>query len=318
MSAFTETLSAVAGTADSSQVAQVCISDARSCVSATLPTGESVQVLLFGAHVISWKDKNGVEKLWLSQASKLDGSEPIRGGIPLVFPVFMTSPEHNEVGKLPHHGLARISKWRFLGQSACGPVAGSEARDVSVKLDFGLIAAHADPTSRELWPFSFSLVYSVTLTQNSLTTRLTVTNADSRAFEFRVLMHTYLRVNNIGVVQVEGLDGAEFVDTIDGGKVKTQSRALSVTGETGNIYTLDEELPVTVVEGGTAVYHVHRDNLREVVVWNPWTDRAISLDNFGPKDGFKNMICIEPGTVREWLILEPGRVFEGAQTIVSV
>lgn len=56
-------------------------------VIARLPTGESVEVLLFGATVISWKSSNGTENLWLSKAAKLDGSKPVRGGIPVVFPV---------------------------------------------------------------------------------------------------------------------------------------------------------------------------------------------------------------------------------------
>lgn len=56
-------------------------------VSAQLPTGESVEVLLHGATIISWKDAAGAEKLWLSDAAVLDGSKAVRGGIPLVFPV---------------------------------------------------------------------------------------------------------------------------------------------------------------------------------------------------------------------------------------
>ena len=59
-------------------------------VLATLPTGESVEILLYGATVISWKDGNGAEKLWVSEAAKLDGSKAVRGGIPLVFPVSST------------------------------------------------------------------------------------------------------------------------------------------------------------------------------------------------------------------------------------
>jgi hypothetical protein len=55
-------------------------------VIARLPTGDSVEVLLYGATVISWKS-NGKENLWLSTAAKLDGSKPVRGGIPVVFPV---------------------------------------------------------------------------------------------------------------------------------------------------------------------------------------------------------------------------------------
>lgn len=56
-------------------------------VNATLPTGETVEVLLHGATVLSWKDASGNEKLWLSEGAVLDGSKAVRGGIPLVFPV---------------------------------------------------------------------------------------------------------------------------------------------------------------------------------------------------------------------------------------
>ncbi len=53
---------------------------------ARLPSGDSVEVLLYGATVISWKS-NGKENIWVSDAAKLDGSKPVRGGIPIVFPV---------------------------------------------------------------------------------------------------------------------------------------------------------------------------------------------------------------------------------------
>lgn len=55
-------------------------------VIAALPSGDSVEVLLYGATVTSWKS-NGKENLWLSTAAKLDGSKPVRGGVPVVFPV---------------------------------------------------------------------------------------------------------------------------------------------------------------------------------------------------------------------------------------
>jgi hypothetical protein len=60
-------------------------------VEATLPTGESVMVHLFGATVTSWKLANGQEQLFVSEKAHLDGSKPIRGGIPVVFPVCLMS-----------------------------------------------------------------------------------------------------------------------------------------------------------------------------------------------------------------------------------
>jgi glucose-6-phosphate 1-epimerase len=63
-------------------------SGSSSKVIATLPSGESVEVLLFGATVTSWKSNGGnTENLWLSEKAALDGSKPVRGGIPVVFPV---------------------------------------------------------------------------------------------------------------------------------------------------------------------------------------------------------------------------------------
>jgi glucose-6-phosphate 1-epimerase len=57
-------------------------------VVASLPSGESVEVYLFGATVTSWKSNGGkTENLWVSEAADLTGNKPIRGGVPVVFPV---------------------------------------------------------------------------------------------------------------------------------------------------------------------------------------------------------------------------------------
>lgn len=65
----------------------VDISADNGTITATLPTGESVTVLLHGATVTSWKSAGGTENLWVSEKAVLDGSKPVRGGVPVVFPV---------------------------------------------------------------------------------------------------------------------------------------------------------------------------------------------------------------------------------------
>jgi glucose-6-phosphate 1-epimerase len=79
--------SALASTSAAPPQPTVDITHDNSRVKAILPTGESVEVLLHGATVISWKDASGAEKLWVSEAAALDGSAAVRGGIPIVFPV---------------------------------------------------------------------------------------------------------------------------------------------------------------------------------------------------------------------------------------
>lgn len=70
----------------SAPAAHVEFSPDNTRVTATLPTGESIEVLLYGAHVISWKC-GGRENLFMSDKAHLDGSKAVRGGVPLVFPV---------------------------------------------------------------------------------------------------------------------------------------------------------------------------------------------------------------------------------------
>lgn len=65
---------------------QPTVSITDNTIEASLPSGESVTVYLYGATVTSWQ-ANGQEQLFLSEKAHLDGSKPIRGGIPVVFPV---------------------------------------------------------------------------------------------------------------------------------------------------------------------------------------------------------------------------------------
>lgn len=58
-----------------------------------------------------------------------------------------------------------------------------------------------------------------------------------------------------------------------------------------------------------------RDNLNQVVVWNPWTG-AKDIGDFKPVDGYKKMICVEAGAVKGWLSLDQGETFEGGVTVV--
>ncbi|CAI4218761.1 unnamed protein product [Parascedosporium putredinis] len=255
--------------------AQVTTSHNNERVSAVLPTGDSVEVLLHGATVISWKDASGAEKLWVSDAAKLDGSKP--------------------------HGFARNAKWDFLGKSTSESTEGSSSSDGSVKLDFGLSSGTLGDDWKAKWGYSFGLVYSVTLSPGNLTTTLVVSNEGEEAFEFQALLHTYLRISDIASTEVVGLENSSFLDKVDGPKTKTQSGAIKITGETDRVYN-PETSPkdaVRVVESGKSTVSLVRDNLPDVV----------------PKDGWKTMICVEAGIVRSWTKLEKGDVFEGGQTL---
>jgi glucose-6-phosphate 1-epimerase len=171
---------------------QAAVDTSGNIIAASLPSRDSVIINLCGATVTSWKSPNGVEQLFLSEKAVLDGSKAIRGGIPVVFPVFGPPPKEHATSSLPQHGFARTSIWEFLGKSTSE--SSSTKSDDSVKLDFGLSTAMLDEESRKAWPYEFGLVYSVTLGKGSLETSLLVQNKGGRSFDFQCLFHTYLRI----------------------------------------------------------------------------------------------------------------------------
>ncbi|KAI4226026.1 MAG: hypothetical protein L6R36_003472 [Xanthoria steineri] len=296
---------------------QVSISDDNSRVTANLPTGQQLQVLLYGATVISWKSANGKENLFLSSKAHLDGSKPVRGGIPLVFPVFGPPSSNHPTGRLPQHGFARNSRWEYLGKSSSeSSTLPNSKGDASVKLDFGLSNSMLSDSK---WDYEFNLTYSVTLSQDSLETSLAVRNTGTSNYEFQVLFHTYLAIDSITETTVSGLEKAAFKDKVQGGKeVEPAGKPISIRSETDRIYTAAPEQAIEILEKGKDRYELTRDMLSDVVVWNPWLEKAKGMADFGPEDGYKKMVCVEAGSVSAWNTLDAGDTWEGGQRIKAL
>ncbi|KAJ9622104.1 uncharacterized protein PV06_05820 [Exophiala oligosperma] len=305
----------------SPSMAQPIVDLSDNILTARLPTGDSVTVYLYGATVTSWKTSNGQEQLFLSQAAALDGSKPIRGGIPLVFPVFGPPPKSHATGQLPQHGFARNSHWEFLGKSTSENV-GRKA-DGSVKLDFGLSSSMLDPGVQKKWAYDFGLVYSVTLGKDKLECQMHVQNKGSEAFDFQVLFHTYLAVKDISKTAVKGLTSSPYVDKVRSAQTFTEdATSLSFSGETDRVYTPPAgkdgaSVPLVVTENGTDSFVVTRDSLPDVTVWNGWEDKIKAMGDFEPKDGWKRYLCIEPGAVSSWTKLDAGDAWEGGCSFES-
>lgn len=73
------------------------------------------EISLFGAHVLRYQRHGEPASLWLSDKAILDGSKPIRGGIPLCWPWFGPSPL----------ALAAASRLMASHATACGRWMGS-------------------------------------------------------------------------------------------------------------------------------------------------------------------------------------------------
>ena len=76
-------------------------------------------------------------------------------------------------------------------------------------------------------------------------------------------------------------------------------------------------VPIGIFEAGKPKFKIERDSLPDVTVWNLWDQKASSMGDFEPKDGWKHMICVEPGAVSDWIKLEGGDAWEGSMRITA-
>ncbi|KAF9099335.1 hypothetical protein BGX29_007164 [Mortierella sp. GBA35] len=270
----------------------------------THPSGASAEVYLYGATLTSWKVANK-ERIFLSEKAILDGSKAIRGGIPLVFPVFGKGKAPHVTAALPQHGFARISLWKLINSS-------EDANTVTAQ--FGLDHTLISEEHRQLWPYEFSLVYTVKLAAETIETQLRVHNVGDKSFDFNTLLHTYFLIPDASKVKVIGLSGVDYADKV----LQTsahQEGDVVIKGEVdrvyGNVKSTDLQIPYVAEQGGV---QLHRKGLSDIVVWNPWTEKAAGMADFGNEE-FHRMICVEAGQVTEFIALAAGGSWEGSQVL---
>jgi len=189
-----------------------------------------------------------------------------------------------------------------------------------VTVEFGLNSTHLTPDQRAKWPHPFQLRYTVSLLSRTLKTFLEVHNNGTLPVHFNTLLHTYLSVPDVTQATIHGLQNTTFTDKVTGGTQATETReTVTVTGEVDRVYT-DVEDDVRVNLGTTdGGYVVEKVGMRDVVVWNPWIEKARGMADFGD-DEYQLMLCVEVGSVAEWVELSAGDRWTGGQrlTVVSV
>ena len=156
------------------------------------PDGSRAVLTLFGAHLVSWKTPDGAEQLFCSERSALDGSRPIRGGVPVIFPQF------NERGPILRHGFARVSNWS---------VADSGEADGAAYVVLELAPSDLAPARAAEWPHPFSLRLRVAIGGEQLAMTLEVLNTGTAAFDFSAALHTYHQVHDVAAVRIDGVHG---------------------------------------------------------------------------------------------------------------
>lgn len=235
-----------------------------------------------GAHVWAWQPDGREPVLWMSTRSMFGDGDPIRGGVPVIFPWFGTGPQ----GRLaPPHGFVRLHRWTLAATE--DTIATDGRLVVEYRIDQASVGRQPD------FPFAFEASLRVEFTPEFLDVGLSITNTDARPFTFEEALHTYLAVGDVRHVTVDGLDGAPYLDRAAGASRLhcVQDGPVRIEAETDRLYT--HHGAVTLADPiWTRTFRIAKEGSANTVVWNPWTAKAAAMPDFGD-DEWTGMICIE-------------------------
>jgi len=264
----------------------------------------SVEVYIYGATLTSWIVE-GEERIFLSKKAVLDGTGPIRGGIPLAFPQFKADLYPD----LPFHGFARISNWKLGAIDA----SSSGKKEIS----FILTDNEVEKEYLKLWPHQFELTYTVTIEGKSLKANMKIKNTGNDSYSFNTLLHTYYNVKDLTKTGVYGLANYSYIDTTPEGnyEIKVEDREkIPIVKETDYIYFDVDQNSFKVQTGFEKDISIKKYNFQDVIVYNPWIAKARTLEDLG-EEGYPFMVCFEVGRVTKPIELEAGGVYEGGQVL---
>jgi glucose-6-phosphate 1-epimerase len=270
------------------------------CLRVTTPLARA-ELFLHGAHVTRFQPIATAEVLFLSAASHFASGKPIRGGVPVIFPWFGSRAGQAEA---PAHGFARTLPWQIESLSS------ADWRTVSVVLSLA-----ANDMTRVLWPHDFVLRHHVNI-GSQLEMVLEVENPSSAPFQFEEALHTYLAVSDVRTISVTGLEDTTYLDKVDDAKHKQQDATpIRLVGETDRVY-LNTRATCQLDDAAFARrVSVTKTGSDTTVVWNPWTNKAKSMADFGDNE-WLGMVCIETANASDNAItLAPGATHRMTATV---
>ncbi len=253
----------------------------------------TARISLFGGHIISFCPKHDeIERFYLSPMAVMDGSKPIRGGMPVCWPWFGA---HRRGEAYPAHGFARTRLWRL---------AGSQDLDHGTELTLIL-----DDTAGE--GFNGECRLSLTLTiGRQLHVCLSTHNYGDVPCEIGAALHSYFSISDIGHTQLHGLSG-RYLDKPRNFAAFDTPRHYDFSGETDRVHLT--AAPEVVINDGLHRRKVQSDGHDSIVVWNPWDKLAQAMSDM-PDDGYRTMLCVETALTQGYT-LAPGHTHKLVQEI---
>ena len=198
-----------------------------------------------------------------------------------------------------------------------------------------------EPTAKikAVYEKPFRLSYVVTLAEHQLSSSLHVQNTSTLdVLEFQALFHSYIRAPATDVI-VGPLWNKSYYDKTEpteegraSAKLETRT-SVDVKVFTDSVYEdASQHYEVTWPGGGLAV---RSNELKDLVIWNPQRENGMKLSDMEEGGWYvlppstypyfishtsrrEHFVCVEPGHVRGFVKLEPGKTWIGQQVLTVI
>lgn len=257
--------------------------------------GATAHIHSRGAHITHWMPAGETRsRLFLSERAVYAEGVPIRGGVPVIFPQFAGQ------GPLPKHGFARTALWALQSTDQS---QGTDAQAVFTLQD--------SPATRAIWDHAFLATLTVRLGGRQLSVRLQVRNTGAANFTFTAALHSYLAVDDISQVDVEGLRALHYSDTAAGGcTLQERAERVRIEGAVDrNYFASPADL---LLHDGRRTLQLHQQGFADTVLWNPGAAQSAGFADLAPED-YRRFVCIEAAAIQHPITLAAGEQWLGEQ-----
>ena len=239
----------------------------------------SALISVYAGHVLAFKPVTASEDLmFVSDNAYFEQGKAIKGGIPICWPWFGAAPD--DALQKVDHGLVRNRLWSVLSVDTL--------TDGGTKI---VLEFKSSASTEATWPYAFNLCLEIIIDDHLSLTLLT-RNTGSVAFSITEALHSYFKVGDATQATVSGLEQTEYLDKTRDYIKMDQSGIITISEETDRIYTdIKHQLLIDdpVLQRQIKVTSSGNKN---VVVWNPWQERAAAMQDLAAED-YKHFICLE-------------------------
>ncbi|KAL0331923.1 UNVERIFIED_CONTAM: putative glucose-6-phosphate 1-epimerase [Sesamum calycinum] len=281
------------------------------------PIGSTVEVLLYGAQVVSWKNEKREEMLFTTNKALWKPGKPVRGGISICFPQF------SNLGSMEQPGFVRNRMWSLDSSPSPLPPANNQST-----VDLMLKSTEEDLKS---WPHRFELRMRISLSAGKLTVIPRVRNTDSKAFSFTFALCNYLSVSDIRFfssltrysscwcVKCVLRAWRHLTTLIICYKEKgtQQADAITFDGEIDRVYLYTPTKIAVIDHEKKRTFVLRKEGMPDAAVWNPWDKKAKAIPDFGDED-YKTMLCVDSASLETPIALKPCEEWKGRQELTAV